>query len=56
MSNDDLSYLSATEAAALIRDRALSPVDLVTNALARIEEVNPTLNCFCFTYPEEAIE
>ena len=56
MSDDDLSYLSATEAAALIRDGSLSPTDLVTNALARIEEVNPTLNCFCFTYPEEAIE
>ena len=56
MSNDDLSYLSATEAAALIRDGSLSPVDLVENALARIEEVNPTLNCFCFTYPAEAVE
>ena len=56
MSDDDLSYLSATEAAALIRGGSLSPVDLVTNALARIEEVNPTLNCFCFTYPAEAME
>ena len=46
MSDDELSYLSATEAAALIQRGSLSPVELVTNALARIEEVNPTLNCF----------
>ena len=56
MSDDQLSYLSATEAAALVRDGSLSPVELVTNALERIEEVNPTLNCFCFTYPSDAIE
>ena len=56
MSDVELSYLSATEAAALIRDGSLSPVALVTNALERIEEVNPKLNCFCFTYPSEAIE
>ena len=56
MSDPELSYLSATEAAAFIRDGSLSPVALVTNALERIEEVNPTLNCFCFTYPSEALE
>ena len=56
MSDAELCYLSATEAAALIRDGSLSPVALVRNALERIEEVNPALNCFCFTYPEEAIE
>ena len=26
------------------------------NALARIDEVNGALNCFVFTYPDEAIE
>ena len=40
---------------ARIRDGKLSPVDLVENTLARIEEVNPKLNCFCFVYPEEAL-
>ena len=39
---------------ARIRDGQLSPVDLMENTLDRIEEVNPTLNCFCFVYPEEA--
>jgi Asp-tRNA(Asn)/Glu-tRNA(Gln) amidotransferase A subunit family amidase len=28
----------------------------VSACLARIEEVNPTLNCFCFVYPDEAME
>jgi Asp-tRNA(Asn)/Glu-tRNA(Gln) amidotransferase A subunit family amidase len=52
----DLCYTPATELARLIRERLLSPVEVVENALARIEEVNPELNCFCFTYPEEALE
>ena len=55
MTNDELTYLSALEMAALIRDKAVSPVELVENALARIDEVNPKLNCFCFTYPDEAL-
>ena len=54
MADLDLCYLPATEMARRIRGRALSPVDLVENALARIAEVNPALNCFCFVYPEEA--
>lgn len=50
----DLSYMPATELAARIRQKTLSPVDIVDNALARIDEVNPRLNGFCFVYPEEA--
>ncbi len=42
--------------ARLVRSKELSPVDLVRNALARIDEVNPALNCFCFSFPEEALE
>jgi Asp-tRNA(Asn)/Glu-tRNA(Gln) amidotransferase A subunit family amidase len=55
MTDLDLCYTPATELAARIRARKLSPVDLMKNALARIEEVNPKLNCFCFVYPEEAL-
>ncbi len=54
MADLDLCYMPATEMAWRIQDRALSPVDLVENALARIAEVNAKLNCFCFVYPEEA--
>ncbi len=51
----DLAYTPATELARLIRDRALSPVEVMANTLARIEAVNPELNCFAFVYPEEAM-
>jgi Asp-tRNA(Asn)/Glu-tRNA(Gln) amidotransferase A subunit family amidase len=51
----DLCYAPATELAARIRSRELSPVDVVANALARIEEVGERLNCFCFVFAEEAL-
>jgi Asp-tRNA(Asn)/Glu-tRNA(Gln) amidotransferase A subunit family amidase len=46
----------ASELARRIRSRELSPVAAVSASLARIEEVNPKLNCFCFVYPDEAME
>jgi Asp-tRNA(Asn)/Glu-tRNA(Gln) amidotransferase A subunit family amidase len=56
MADLELCYTPATELARLIRARELSPVEVVENSLARIEEVNPRLNCFCFVYPDEALE
>lgn len=41
---DDLTRKSAVELAALIRSKALSPVELLDASLATIERVNPTLN------------
>jgi len=55
MSDLDLCYMSAGEMARRIGDGRLSPVALIENSLARIAEVNPKLNCFCFVYPEEAL-
>jgi len=55
MTDLDLCYTPAAELARRIRNKEQSPVEIVANALARIEEVNPTLNCFCFTFPEEAL-
>ena len=52
----DLAYTTASELSRRIRSKDISPVEVVKSALARIEEVNPKLNCFCFTYPEEARE
>jgi len=52
----ELCYTPAVELARLVRERELSPVELVENSLERIEEVNDRLNCFCFVYPDEAIE
>src|SRR3546814_490564 len=52
----DLSYTPAAVLADRIRKRELSPVQVVANAFARIDEVNPRLNAFCFVYPDEAME
>ncbi len=56
MSDLNLCYTPATELAARVRAKDVSPVELIENSLARIEEVNPTLNCFCFTFPDEALD
>ncbi len=50
----DLLFLPATRAAALIRDRKLSPVEYVDAVLAAINRANPTLNCFRAVLHEEA--
>ena len=52
----ELAYMPATELAQRIARREISPVEAVANSLARIKQVNPRLNCFCFVYPDEALE
>ncbi|MGH7262745.1 MAG: amidase, partial [Candidatus Rokuibacteriota bacterium] len=47
MSTADLCWMPATELAALIRARKLSPVELTDAVLARIDRLNPRLNAFC---------
>src|SRR5947207_9560940 len=42
----DLAYTSAAELAALIAQRAVSPVEIVDIVLNRIEKTQPTLNAF----------
>ena len=44
---DHLCWLPATELAALIRARKLSPVELTEALLARIERLNGKINAFC---------
>lgn len=46
MSHYDTTYLTATELAPLYRARELSPVLVVEQLLARIEQLNPSLNAF----------
>jgi len=48
----DLSYLSTTRLAALIRDRQLSPVELADHYLDRIQRLEPRINAFSFLDPE----
>ncbi|MDH3598495.1 MAG: amidase [Candidatus Tectomicrobia bacterium] len=51
----DLLYTPAHELARKINAKLLSPVELMEQSLARIDEVNQTLNCFCFVFHDEAM-
>jgi Asp-tRNA(Asn)/Glu-tRNA(Gln) amidotransferase A subunit family amidase len=51
----ELAYLPAGELAAEVAGGRLSPVEVVANALARIEQVDPALNCFCVVTAEQAL-
>ena len=48
MTDQDLCFRSAVDLAKDIRNGEISPVEVIENALARIDEVNPKLNSFCF--------
>ncbi|GAB5471623.1 MAG: amidase family protein [Rhodospirillales bacterium] len=47
--------LTATALLRGYRDGSLSVRSVVAASLARIEQVNPRLNCFCDLYPEESL-
>jgi amidase len=50
----DLAYMPATELRRLIRHHEVSPVEVVEQALARIERVNPIVNAYCTVAAEQA--
>lgn len=52
---EDICYTDATELAALIRSRALSPVEVIDAHLQRIDAINPKINAIV-TIAEDAIE
>ena len=52
----EFAYASATELAALIRRRAVSPVELLDAVIERIERRNPSLNAFVYTNFDQARE
>lgn len=56
MKNDDLIYMTASEAAALFRKKKLSPVELMHAVIARAEAVQPKINAFTFTHYDEALD
>ena len=56
MHDEDLCFRSAVELAADIRSRRLSPVELARAVTARIDALNPALNCFCTATPDIALE
>ncbi len=53
---DDIARFTATELAHLIRRRALSPVELVTSCLERIDKRNPVLNAFITVCADQALD
>jgi Asp-tRNA(Asn)/Glu-tRNA(Gln) amidotransferase A subunit family amidase len=56
MTDRELAFTSAVDLGRMIATRTVSPVEVVSNALSRIDEVNPRLNCFCFVWHDEAMK
>src|SRR3546814_11867857 len=55
VSDSELCYISATEALARFKARALSPVELMQAVIARAEAVNPKINAFTYTFYDRAL-
>lgn len=53
--SDELCFLSASEALAAFRRRALSPVELMEAVLARCDAVNPDVNALTAIHAEDAL-
>jgi aspartyl-tRNA(Asn)/glutamyl-tRNA(Gln) amidotransferase subunit A len=51
----NLTEMTLVEASALVRERKVSPVDLTRACLARIERLNPSLNCFITVTADSAL-
>jgi len=56
MTDLELAFTGAVDLARMIATRAVSPAEVVSKALSRIDEVNPKLNCFCFVWHDEAVD
>ena len=54
-SEEDLCYTPAVELANLIRNKEISPVEVATIFLKRIEKINPLVNAYCTVTPEYAL-
>jgi|CXWL01.1.fsa_nt_gi Asp-tRNA(Asn)/Glu-tRNA(Gln) amidotransferase A subunit family amidase len=53
--HDEIAWMPATEMAAAIRQKKLSPVDVAKAMLERIAAVNPAINAYCLVTPEMAL-
>ncbi|MEM7021956.1 MAG: amidase family protein [Pseudomonadota bacterium] len=54
--SEELAYTTTTELARRIRDKELSPVEVMDATIARIEARNPSVNALVFTAFDEARE
>lgn len=52
----DLCYTPAMKLREMIQARQISPVEVVTAFLERIDKINPTINAYCTLVPEMALE
>ncbi|HEU4509682.1 MAG TPA: amidase [Pyrinomonadaceae bacterium] len=52
---DKMPDLTIAEASDLLRRKEISPVDLTTSCLARIEQLNPTINAFITVMHDSAL-
>ena len=53
---EDLAFLSISELSELIRARKVSPVEITSAALERIEKLNPALNAYITVTPDLAMK
>ncbi|MGE0118115.1 MAG: amidase [Dongiaceae bacterium] len=56
MSDEELCYLSATEALGRFRARKLSPVELMQAVIARSDKVDPKINAFPIKHYDRALQ
>ena len=56
MNSTEISYMPAVEMAVAIREKKLSPVEVVDTILSRIEQVNPKVNAYCTLVADSARE
>ena len=56
MDDDIIAFTPATELASLIREKQISPVEVMRATLNRIERLNPRINAFAHLAPEAAME
>ena len=54
--NSDFAFKSALELSRAVASRQVSPVELMQATLARVELLNPSLNCFAAYAPQQALE
>ena len=54
--NNDFAFKSALELSRAVASRQVSPLELMQATLARVERLNPGLNCFAAYAPEQALE
>ena len=56
MDVEDICFLSASEIAAAVREKELSPIEMTRAVLERIDRLNPRLNAFCTMMSGAAID